>query len=93
MPSGDCLWLARPALGVHQERSCLHVVASLMHDRCADYTTPHASSGVAVRCRHATPHSTQDIRQSSDPSEHIFPPGARRCDANRAMTTCGHRVP
>ena len=45
MPSGDCLWLVRPDLGVHQEHSCLHVVASSMHDRCADYTTPHASSG------------------------------------------------
>ncbi len=34
MPSGDCLRLARPVLGVHQERSCLHVVASSMRDRC-----------------------------------------------------------
>lgn len=25
MPSGDCLWLVRPNLGVHQERSCLHL--------------------------------------------------------------------
>ena len=48
MPSGDCLWLVRPDLGVHQENSCLHVVASSMHDGCADYTTRDACR-IAVR--------------------------------------------
>ncbi len=51
MPSGDCLWLVRPDLGVHQEHSCLHVVASSMRDGWADYTTPDAGEGrVAERC-------------------------------------------
>lgn len=56
MPSGDCLWLVRPDLGAHQEHSCLHVVASSMHDGCADYTTPDTGGSLYVAGARAPPH-------------------------------------